>query len=62
MNSAEGQQEVASLVGKMLVAKLKQLGAKEDAAVRVVSKLSFDEIRSYLAMTDDEIKAAFARK
>ncbi len=61
MNSAEGQEALESMVGQMLVAKLKKLGAEEYKVNQIVGSLSFDDIRKCLPLTDDDLKKAFAK-
>ncbi|MDK4689559.1 hypothetical protein [Kingella negevensis] len=61
MNSAEGQEALESMVGQMLAAKLKQLGAPEEVVNRTVSSLSFDDIRKCLSLTEADLKKAFAK-
>ena len=52
MNSSEGQEALESMVGQMLVAKLKN---------QIVASLSFEDIRKCLPLTDDDLKKAFAK-
>ena len=40
MNSSEGQEALESMVGQMLVAKLKKLGAQEHKVDQIVASLS----------------------
>ena len=61
MNSAEGQEALESMVGQMLVAKLKKVGAEEHKVNQIVGSLSFDDIRKCLPLTDDDLKKAFAK-
>ena len=61
MNSAEGQEALESMVGQMLVAKLKKLGAEEYKVNQIVGSLSFDDIRKCLPLTDDDLKKSFAK-
>lgn len=61
MNSAEGQEALESMVGQMLVAKLKKLGAEEHKVNQIVGSLSFDDIRKCLPLTDNDLKKAFAK-
>ncbi len=61
MNSSEGQEALESMVGQMLVAKLKKLGAQEHEVDQIVASLSFDDIRKCLPLTDDDLKKAFAK-
>ena len=60
MNSAEGQKALESMVGQMLIAKLTQLGASNNAIEEAVSQLSFDDIRHCLSLTETELKQKFA--
>ncbi len=50
-----------SMVGQMLVAKLKKLGAQEHKVDQIVASLSFEDIRKCLPLTDDDLKKAFAK-
>ncbi|MFC2291814.1 MAG: phosphoribosyl-ATP pyrophosphatase [Kingella oralis] len=61
MNSSEGQEALESMVGQMLVAKLKKLGAQEYKVDQIVASLSFEDIRKCLPLTDDDLKKAFAK-
>ena len=61
MNSSEGQEALESMVGQMLVAKLKKLGAQEHEVDQIVASLSFDDISKCLPLTDDDLKKAFAK-
>lgn len=61
MNSEEGQKSLESMVAQMLAAKLKQIGVAEAVANQTAGSLDFDEIRKYLALTDEDFKATFAK-
>ena len=61
MNSSEGQEALESMVGQMLVAKLKKLGAQEHKVDQNESSLSFDDILKCFQLTDDYMKKAFAK-
>ena len=61
MNSSEGQEALESMVGQMLVDKLKKLGAQEHKVDQIVASLSFEDIRKCLPLTDDDLKKAFAK-
>ena len=61
MNTKEAQNEFEIMVQQSLAARLRELGATDVSIQAALEPLDFNEIRSHLPRSNDELKAAFAQ-
>lgn len=61
MNTKESQNELEIMLQQSLAARLCELGASDTSVQAALEPLDFNEIRSHLPRSNEDLKAAFGQ-